>query len=209
MAGDMYAASSLVAALRWYREAAKRRNEGADSAWVDTAIRLAEDCMAEGYRRHCKPAAPPAVQAATCKLCEPNDADSVLPGPCTHQSQQPAVGQGGEPRMFPVHRDGRHPTSPKSVPWAFLAPHEEQAKRNHDQSLQRLAERGGLGEAEMVAVVEGKRWWEVRHLSDAEVATRLNELLAAWRAQQPHPSTGRETAGIGEGLLASTGRETK
>lgn len=47
---------------------------------------------------------------------------------------------------------------PKSVPWRLLAPHESQALRNHDQTLQRLAERGGLCPSEMVAIIEDRRW---------------------------------------------------
>ncbi len=63
-------------------------------------------------------------------------------------------------RRFPVLGDHRwrHLNVPKSVPWSFVAPHEAQAQRNHGQSLERLAERGGLSPGEMVAVVEGKHW---------------------------------------------------
>jgi hypothetical protein len=44
------------------------------------------------------------------------------------------------------------------VPWRFIEPHEAQALRNHDQTLERLAERGGLCPSEMLAVVEDRRW---------------------------------------------------
>lgn len=40
-----------------------------------------------------------------------------------------------------------------SVPWEVMAPHESQAQRNHSQSLQRLAERGGLGTGEAWCIV--------------------------------------------------------
>ena len=67
--------------------------------------------------------------------------------------------------------------APTRVPWAFLAPFEGNAKRNHDQDLEKLASRGGLGVAEMMAVVEGKR---LREMDSDEVA--LPRLLAALRA---------------------------
>lgn len=40
---------------------------------------------------------------------------------------------------------------PASVPFELL--HESQAKANHSQTLQRLAERGGLYPSEMIAVI--------------------------------------------------------
>ncbi len=52
----------------------------------------------------------------------------------------------------------RHPDCPRFVPWDFLAPHEAQARRNHDQSLIRLAERGGLDPVEMYWIVNGLPW---------------------------------------------------
>lgn len=46
--------------------------------------------------------------------------------------------------------------TPRAVPWDFIAPHEAQAQRNHDQSLERLAQRGGLSPYEMVMCVRGR-----------------------------------------------------
>lgn len=45
-----------------------------------------------------------------------------------------------------------------SVPWEIIAPHEAQAKTNHGQTLERLRERGGLGAAEVVAILEDRPW---------------------------------------------------
>ena len=47
-----------------------------------------------------------------------------------------------------------------SVPWSMVAPYEAQAKANHDQTLERLAERGGLAPQELWCIVHGKRWKE-------------------------------------------------
>lgn len=82
-------------------------------------------------------------------------------------------------RMFPVlDACGGCPTR---VPWAFVAPHEGWALKNHDQTLQRLAERGGLSPCEIVAILEGRKW---RQMPEAEATARLRELLLAWECEQ-------------------------
>jgi hypothetical protein len=64
----------------------------------------------------------------------------------------------GDERRFPLLRDWRRnrDESIQSVPWAMLEPHEDQAQRNHGQSLERLAERGGLGVCEMLFILDNK-----------------------------------------------------
>lgn len=54
-------------------------------------------------------------------------------------------------RRFPIMDAGF------SIPWTMIAPFEQQARRNHDQSLERLAERGGLDPVEALAVLDGKK----------------------------------------------------
>ncbi len=44
------------------------------------------------------------------------------------------------------------------IPWDMIAPHEAQAQSNHGQSLERLAQRGGLGHSEAIDILEGHRW---------------------------------------------------
>lgn len=61
-----------------------------------------------------------------------------------------------------------------AVPMEMMAPHEAQAQRNHSQSLDRLAERGGLSACEAVAILEDRRF----HRMDTVAAyRRLNELF--------------------------------
>lgn len=48
------------------------------------------------------------------------------------------------------------------VPMAMLAPHEKQAIRNHGQTLERLAERGGMACSEILAVINGLPWASVK-----------------------------------------------
>jgi hypothetical protein len=48
-----------------------------------------------------------------------------------------------------------------SIPWRMILPHEGQALRNHgEQSLERLASRGGLSPDEALAVLDDRSWWE-------------------------------------------------
>jgi hypothetical protein len=46
-----------------------------------------------------------------------------------------------------------YPECPPAIPWAMVEPHENQAIRNHGQSLERLDERGGLSPEELYAVL--------------------------------------------------------
>ena len=57
-------------------------------------------------------------------------------------------------RMFPVLSGKRV----KSVPWRIVQRHAWQAKRNHEQTLERLAERGGLSPAELLCVLNDRHW---------------------------------------------------
>lgn len=85
------------------------------------------------------------------------------------------------PSTFPILRDWqdrKRPGGPRrrSVPWALVAPHSAQAWRNHDQTLERLAERGGLDPAELVAVLLDRRW---QAMDPAAADAALEELVAA------------------------------
>ncbi len=70
-----------------------------------------------------------------------------------------------------------HCKTRRAIPWGMIAPHEDQARKNHGQSLQRLNERGGLSPAEAVAVLEGREWTAVE---PEEGYVRLEELVMAW-----------------------------
>lgn len=72
-----------------------------------------------------------------------------------------------EERRFPIQGG-------PSIPWSLIEPHEAQAKRNHDQTLQRLAERGGLSPCEAVAVLEDRPW---ERMEAREALTRLKVLI--------------------------------
>lgn len=79
------------------------------------------------------------------------------------------------PEEFPVinHKE-QWPGCPASVPWGLLAPHEKQALRNHNQTLTRLAERGGCSPCELVALIEERRH---QRMTKEASARRLIELI--------------------------------
>ena len=89
-----------------------------------------------------------------------------------------------EERRFPILAGTRRALDelarlgcPRTVPWSFVAPHEGQALANHAQSLERLAQRGGLTPSELVAVVRGEELRAVLARSDEVAIPMLLELL--------------------------------
>lgn len=62
--------------------------------------------------------------------------------------------------MLPLDRKEREefPNFPTSIPWDLVEPHRAMAMRNHDQTLERLAERGGLSPEEFYMIANGLRW---------------------------------------------------
>lgn len=76
--------------------------------------------------------------------------------------------------LFPIL--GERTGDPKTyIPWAVIAPHEGQALKNHQQTLERLAQRGGLDPAEAVAVLEDR---DFRLMPYDRAHLRLGELVA-------------------------------
>lgn len=96
-------------------------------------------------------------------------------------------------KMFPIMaedwRDERlgmvrfiHP----GIPWSVIEPHREQAKHNHDQTLERLAERGGLSAGEAVCVLEDKPLTFGKFPPHHESLARLIQIVTErLLAQQP------------------------
>lgn len=68
---------------------------------------------------------------------------------------------------------------PKSVPLDILRPHEEQAQKNHGQSLKELAGRGGLCPQEMAAVLCNESWREARGRSAEDAVGVILDAIAA------------------------------
>lgn len=77
-------------------------------------------------------------------------------------------------------------TNPQEyIPWDILSPHEAQAERNHGgQTLERLAERGGLGWKESLAVLMDKKFDDIPKMSEPEAKKIVLQHVAAWEAGQ-------------------------
>lgn len=65
-----------------------------------------------------------------------------------------------ETRMFPIliDHEGTAGPCPSAIPWECIAPYEKHALNNHGQTLERLAQRGGLSPIEAYMVFIGRRW---------------------------------------------------
>lgn len=72
---------------------------------------------------------------------------------------------------------------PRSVPWAFAETFRVQAFENHEQTLERLAERGGLAPEEMYLAAHGLKLFhhglDEKTLEDTAIAW-LYEELTKW-----------------------------
>ncbi len=66
-------------------------------------------------------------------------------------------------KQFPILGPlrGTEGPCPSSIPWHTIAPYENQALANHQQTLKRLAERGGLDPTEAFFVMTGRTWHDV------------------------------------------------
>lgn len=76
-------------------------------------------------------------------------------------------------------RDPSLPAAPRSIPWSLVAAHEAQALRNHYQTVERLAQRGGLSPAELVAVLEDRPWTS---MAESAAIERLTDLVVEFEA---------------------------
>lgn len=67
---------------------------------------------------------------------------------------------------------------PLNVPWEFVETFRAQIEKNHGQTLERLAERGGLAPTELWLAAHGHTLFRVK-ITDLEAITWL------WRACEP------------------------
>lgn len=78
-------------------------------------------------------------------------------------------------------RENRCYTKSWRVPFAMLAPHNEQAKKNHGgQDLMRLYHRYGISACEACAIMEDRPWKPMRH---QEAADALREHVKRYNAK--------------------------
>jgi hypothetical protein len=69
----------------------------------------------------------------------------------------------------------------KSMPMAMLD--NNQAKKNHGQTLQRLAERGGLAPSEALAIMDGVHWGAYAVCDENDLL--LSRRVDRFKAQKP------------------------
>jgi len=74
-------------------------------------------------------------------------------------------------KTFPVHPTEHHWR--KTIPFRLIKPYEDRVRRNHSQSLERLAQRGGLGAIELYAAIREIPLNEAMRNVSAEDARRI------------------------------------
>jgi len=84
--------------------------------------------------------------------------------------------------MFPVMTGDNFPREQGvCVPLAIVLQHERQAKKNHSQTVQRLAERGGLSASELAAVLDDRDW---RAMPEHEAWEAIFRAAGRWYLDQ-------------------------
>ena len=104
-------------------------------------------------------------------------------------------------RMFPG-RGGRE-VGPGQIPWKLILRHEPQALRNHSQTIERLAERGGLGWGEAHAVLKGYRM-RTPYMNQAVARAEVEAMVAEWESNDDRNHIAYLEAEVRE-LLAGVG----
>jgi hypothetical protein len=69
---------------------------------------------------------------------------------------------------------------PDSIPWEAISEHEPQARANHGQSLDVLAQRGGLSPYELLAVLLNHPFWRCNLPEPMTVIKKLKEKIAGF-----------------------------
>lgn len=85
-------------------------------------------------------------------------------------------------KQFPVLHSSHREGGAEYIPLEILEPHEEQAYASHGQSLEQLANRGGLSWREIYAVINDKEFdYGIEHATDyykravLDVAEKLDQ----------------------------------
>lgn len=72
-----------------------------------------------------------------------------------------------------------------TIPWEMITPHEEQCKTNHQQTLVRIAQRGGLSRCEAIVILEDRQWKsEIDGEREVEQSDKLlKEMVEKWKSE--------------------------
>jgi hypothetical protein len=72
----------------------------------------------------------------------------------------------------------------RELPWDFVKFYRQQIEHNHGQTVERLAERGGLALQEVAAAVSGHDLLVVFNMDDIEAIVIIESALGDWRLMQ-------------------------
>lgn len=98
----------------------------------------------------------------------------------------PYMSEAENPSKFPIMAIHGYPKDRRpgfKIPWDMIGEHEDQAMKNHYQTLTRLSQRGGLNAIEALAVIEDRKY-EAR--DPHTEYDRLQSMLAR-RAERKEP----------------------
>jgi len=65
----------------------------------------------------------------------------------------------------------------KSVPWWLVETARGQLQRNHGQTIELLAKRGGLDVLELAGALTGRKWGQLRDLNETQALAVINRRL--------------------------------
>lgn len=85
-------------------------------------------------------------------------------------------------KMYPVLGD-LGAKQKEYIPWDVLTPHEDRACRNHGQTLEELAARGGLAWSEIVCILLDKPWKYAWDIPTDVARNAVLKYVAAWEAE--------------------------
>lgn len=82
----------------------------------------------------------------------------------------------GQTQEYNYARRNRRTSYPIAVPWDLVKDHEEQAQKNHSQTLTRLSERGGLSPKELWCIVHDVDFYAAfsRNMTEADAIEWLH-----------------------------------
>lgn len=68
----------------------------------------------------------------------------------------------------------------KQIPFDFIVQYKLQAKINHGQTIQRLAERGGLHSTEAIAIIESRKWV---NMPEEIAEQQVKDAITKWKIE--------------------------
>lgn len=83
---------------------------------------------------------------------------------------------GGFPVLIRPSERQEFPHCPKSVPWKYVEKFQNRAQLNHQQTLERLAERGGLAPNQLLALLHDSPLLGTRYQT-MTTKTAVNDLI--------------------------------